>query len=160
MFALQCQLSCFLLQVREWKDEGSKRYMCTGRPGWLTVSLRVGKYKKIHKNIMINLMDVLEVDSERQVTNSSQSFHGSEVKFTAFFTVFVAEEDIGFHKEQRIFVVADPPSSRFYSVRLDCSGPKYSIWDCLAFMCSSLKDQIDLWFGGLSNKMLRQGRNH
>lgn len=43
--------------------------MCTGRPGWLTVSLRVGKYKKTHKNIMINLMDVLEVDSERQVTN-------------------------------------------------------------------------------------------
>ncbi|NWY76839.1 DHC24 reductase, partial [Erithacus rubecula] len=54
-------------QVREWKKEGSKRYMCTGRPGWLTVSLRVGKYKKTHKNIMINLMDVLEVDSERQV---------------------------------------------------------------------------------------------
>ncbi|NXW15628.1 DHC24 reductase, partial [Circaetus pectoralis] len=54
-------------QVREWKNEGSKRYMCTGRPGWLTVSLRVGKYKKTHKNIMINLMDILEVDRERQV---------------------------------------------------------------------------------------------
>ncbi|NXE32756.1 DHC24 reductase, partial [Ptilorrhoa leucosticta] len=62
-----CSDSCWLLQVREWKKEGSKRYMCTGRPGWLTVSLRVGKYKKTHKNIMINLMDVLEVDSERQV---------------------------------------------------------------------------------------------
>lgn len=61
--------SRWLLQVREWKKEGSKRYMCTGRPGWLTVSLRVGKYKKTHKNIMINLMDVLEVDTERQVTN-------------------------------------------------------------------------------------------
>lgn len=41
--------------------------MCTGRPGWLTVSLRVGKYKKIHKNIMINLMDILEVDTKKQV---------------------------------------------------------------------------------------------
>uniref|UniRef100_A0A672FP59 Delta(24)-sterol reductase n=1 Tax=Salarias fasciatus TaxID=181472 RepID=A0A672FP59_SALFA len=54
-------------QVREWKKEGSKTRMCTGRPGWLTVSLRVGKYKKTHKNIMINLMDILEVDTERQV---------------------------------------------------------------------------------------------
>ncbi|XP_006005558.1 delta(24)-sterol reductase [Latimeria chalumnae] len=54
-------------QVREWKKEGSKTYMCTGRPGWLTVSLRVGKYKKTHKNIMINLMDILEVDTKRQV---------------------------------------------------------------------------------------------
>lgn len=42
--------------------------MCTGRPGWLTVSLRVGKYKKTHKNIMINLMDILEVDTKKQVS--------------------------------------------------------------------------------------------
>lgn len=67
-FSLKASPSWRSLQVREWKDEGSRRYMCTGRPGWLTVSLRVGKYKKVHKNIMINLMDVLEVDSERQVT--------------------------------------------------------------------------------------------
>ncbi|XP_043855877.1 delta(24)-sterol reductase [Dromiciops gliroides] len=56
-------------QVREWKEEGSKTFMCTGRPGWLTVSLRVGKYKKTHKNIMINLMDILEVDTERQIVS-------------------------------------------------------------------------------------------
>lgn len=54
-------------QVREWKKEGQKTYMCTGRPGWLTVSLRVGKYKKTLKNITINLMDVLEVDTEKRV---------------------------------------------------------------------------------------------
>ncbi|XP_050995101.1 delta(24)-sterol reductase [Labeo rohita] len=54
-------------QVREWKNEGGKKHMCTGRPGWLTVSLRVGKYKKTHKNIMINMMDILEVDTKRQV---------------------------------------------------------------------------------------------
>lgn len=53
--------------MREWRKEGGKRYMCTGRPGWLTVSLRVGKYKKTHKNIMINMMDILEVDTKRQV---------------------------------------------------------------------------------------------
>lgn len=55
------------LQVREWRKEGGKTHMCTGRPGWLTVSLRVGKYKKTHKNIMINMMDILEVDTKRQV---------------------------------------------------------------------------------------------
>lgn len=60
-------LPVFIFQVREWRKEGSKTYMCTGRPGWLTVSLRVGKYKKTHKNIMINMMDILEVDTERQV---------------------------------------------------------------------------------------------
>lgn len=54
-------------QVREWKEQGSKTFMCTGRPGWLTVSLRVGKYKKTHKNIMINLMDILEVDTKKQI---------------------------------------------------------------------------------------------
>ncbi|XP_048395469.1 delta(24)-sterol reductase isoform X2 [Stegostoma tigrinum] len=54
-------------QVRKWKNEGNRTYMCTGRPGWLTVSLRVGKYKKTHKNIMINLMDILEVDTEQQI---------------------------------------------------------------------------------------------
>ncbi|KAI4889050.1 hypothetical protein NFI96_001504 [Prochilodus magdalenae] len=57
-------------QVREWKKEGGKTHMCTGRPGWLTVSLRVGKYKKTHKNIMINMMDILNVDTKRQKENS------------------------------------------------------------------------------------------
>ncbi|XP_026883717.2 delta(24)-sterol reductase [Electrophorus electricus] len=54
-------------QVRDWKKENRKVHMCTGRPGWLTVSLRVGKYKKTHKNITINMMDILQVDTERQV---------------------------------------------------------------------------------------------
>lgn len=53
--------------MREWRKDGAKTHMCTGRPGWLTVSLRVGKYKKTHKNIMINMMDILEVDTKRQV---------------------------------------------------------------------------------------------
>lgn len=75
------QLSLFLwLQVREWKEQGSKTFMCTGRPGWLTVSLRVGKYKKTHKNIMINLMDILEVDTKKQVRELGLCFSGG--KFT------------------------------------------------------------------------------
>uniref|UniRef100_A0A2K5R8V5 Delta(24)-sterol reductase n=1 Tax=Cebus imitator TaxID=2715852 RepID=A0A2K5R8V5_CEBIM len=54
-------------QMREWKEQGSKTFMCTGRPGWLTVSLRVGNYKKTHKKIMINLMDILEVDTKKHI---------------------------------------------------------------------------------------------
>ncbi|XP_076873148.1 delta(24)-sterol reductase [Brachyhypopomus gauderio] len=54
-------------QVREWRKDGGRSHMCTGRPGWLTVSLRVGKYKKTHRNIMLNMMDILEVDTQRQV---------------------------------------------------------------------------------------------
>lgn len=78
--ARQSQLSLTLwLQVREWKEQGSKTFMCTGRPGWLTVSLRVGKYKKTHKNIMINLMDILEVDTKKQVRGWAWS---SVVEFT------------------------------------------------------------------------------
>lgn len=61
-----------LFQVREWRKDGGKAYMCTGRPGWLTVSLRVGKYKKTHKNIQINMMDILEVDTKRQVGRVSE----------------------------------------------------------------------------------------
>lgn len=68
----------FVFQVREWKKDGAKAYMCTGRPGWLTVSLRVGKYKKTHTNIKINMMDILEVDTERQVGSHYKSSRQSE----------------------------------------------------------------------------------
>ncbi|XP_031567980.1 delta(24)-sterol reductase-like [Actinia tenebrosa] len=54
-------------QVKRWKEEGQQRPMCTARPGWMTVSLRVGKYKATHERIDINLMDVLEVDTKSRV---------------------------------------------------------------------------------------------
>jgi len=55
------------LQVRCWNDNGRKSPMCTARPGWMAVSLREGKYKKTLHNVSINLIDVLQVDTERQV---------------------------------------------------------------------------------------------
>ncbi|XP_071953466.1 delta(24)-sterol reductase-like isoform X2 [Antedon mediterranea] len=54
-------------QVKEWKDGGRQIKMCTARPGWQTVSPRVGRYKNTHFNIHINLMDILEVDTNRRV---------------------------------------------------------------------------------------------
>jgi len=41
--------------------------MCTARPGWQAISLREGKYKKSMANISINMIDILKVDTERQV---------------------------------------------------------------------------------------------
>lgn len=78
VFAALYKVSISAFQVREWKKEGGKAYMCTGRPGWLTVSLRVGKYKKTHKNIKINMMDILDVDTKRQVGSEYKSTGQSE----------------------------------------------------------------------------------
>ena len=50
-----------------WRAEGCLQQMCTARPGWMAVSLRVGKYKKTMKNISVNLIDVLEIDYDRQI---------------------------------------------------------------------------------------------
>lgn len=40
--------------------------MCTARPGWMNVSLRPGKYKKRSHQIAVNLVDILNVDIQRQ----------------------------------------------------------------------------------------------
>ena len=41
--------------------------MCTARPGWQNISFRRGKYKKTLTNIEINLIDILDVNTERKV---------------------------------------------------------------------------------------------
>lgn len=41
--------------------------MCTARPGWQTISFRQPKYKKTLFNVKVNLMDVLEIDTEKKV---------------------------------------------------------------------------------------------
>ena len=43
-----------------------KSVMCTARPGWMNVSFRKGLYKRTMKNIEINLIDILEVDTKNQ----------------------------------------------------------------------------------------------
>jgi len=54
-------------QVREWASSGQNVKMCTARPGWLTMSLRVGNYKKTMRNIHVELRDILQVDKQRKV---------------------------------------------------------------------------------------------
>ena len=40
--------------------------MCTARPGWLTMSPRTPLYKQSLNAIRINLMDILEVNTEKR----------------------------------------------------------------------------------------------
>ena len=58
-------------QVRAWGrdqeeatgEKQKKERMCSARPGWQTMSLRVGLYKKTYRNIqLVALTEVLEVD--------------------------------------------------------------------------------------------------
>jgi delta24-sterol reductase len=56
-------------EVKKWREEGSDLQMCTGRPGWLTMSLRVGKYKKTQRRIPINLRDILYVDTKKALVH-------------------------------------------------------------------------------------------
>jgi len=53
-------------QVREWQKQGCQTQMCTARPGWQTMSFRRGKYKKTMFNVAVNLMDILEIDTEKK----------------------------------------------------------------------------------------------
>lgn len=65
-YLLSCSLLSFF-QVKEWNAGGRQVPMCTARPGWATMSFRRGLYKQRMQNIEINLIDILEVDIERQV---------------------------------------------------------------------------------------------
>ncbi|CAM9704093.1 unnamed protein product [Chrysoparadoxa australica] len=55
-------------EVRAWEEDGCPGTMCTARPGWQTMSLREGKYKKTSRNIHLDdFVDILEVNTERKV---------------------------------------------------------------------------------------------
>ena len=55
---------CF--EVREYHSQGEKKGMCTARPGWQTISPQNMNYKTRMHPIKINLVDVLEIDTERR----------------------------------------------------------------------------------------------
>jgi delta24-sterol reductase len=40
--------------------------MCTARPGWQAMSIRVGRYKHTHWNVRVELNHVLEVDTKNR----------------------------------------------------------------------------------------------
>ena len=53
-------------QVREWRDSGSDLPMCTARPGWQTISPQNMDYKKRMHQVSVNLVDVVEINAEKQ----------------------------------------------------------------------------------------------
>ena len=46
-----------------------KTVMCTARPGWMNVSFRKGLYKRTMRNIEVNLIDILDVDTKNQTVH-------------------------------------------------------------------------------------------
>jgi delta24-sterol reductase len=53
-------------QVRQWNTDGRQHKMCTARPGWLTMSFRLPKYKETSRRIKVDLVDVLEIDTGKR----------------------------------------------------------------------------------------------
>ncbi|KAG6450583.1 hypothetical protein O3G_MSEX006671 [Manduca sexta] len=52
-------------QIKEWLAGDRSTRLCTARPSWQTMNVRHGLYKKTYTNIKINLVDVLEVDTDK-----------------------------------------------------------------------------------------------
>ena len=73
--------------------------MCTARPGWQTISFRQPKYKKTLFNVKVNLMDVLEINTEKRV-DSKCIYCFSTIRYIFYiFRVFIdrACGTFGFH---------------------------------------------------------------
>ena len=58
-----------MAQVKAWREDGMKTVMCTARPGWMNVSFRKGLYKRTMRNIEVNLIDILDVDTKNQTVH-------------------------------------------------------------------------------------------
>ena len=54
-------------QIEAWKQDGCKEKLCTARSGWKSMSELVPKYKLSHRNVHIELYDILDLDEDRKV---------------------------------------------------------------------------------------------
>ena len=52
--------------MRDYQTTGGGRGMCTARPGWQTISPQNMSYKSRMFPVKINLVDILEIDTERR----------------------------------------------------------------------------------------------
>ncbi len=57
-------------QVRRWNASGREKMMCTARKPWLNMSPRTATFKKNCNQIEINLRDILEIDTRRQIVRA------------------------------------------------------------------------------------------
>ena len=65
-------------QVRQWRDQGSEKPMCTARPGWQTISPQNMDYKKRMHQIHINLVDILNIDAHKRYDNHAWHLVGKQ----------------------------------------------------------------------------------
>jgi len=52
-------------QVLQWQQTDHSAFMCTARPGWQAMSLKVGRYKSTDFRVQIDLSDILQIDRDR-----------------------------------------------------------------------------------------------
>jgi delta24-sterol reductase len=60
-------------QVREWQVKGNGRKMCSARPSWMSISLQRLGYKDTLYNVVVDLPDVLEIDTKKMVVKVEPS---------------------------------------------------------------------------------------
>lgn len=65
-FKMDATLFLHSVQVRDYQTCGGGRGMCTARPGWQTISPQNMSYKSRMFPVKINLVDILEIDTDRR----------------------------------------------------------------------------------------------
>lgn len=68
--------------MQEWNKSGQKTKMCTARPGWQTMSFRKPMYKSQMTQIECNLIDILEIDTEKQTVRCEPLANMGQVSAT------------------------------------------------------------------------------
>jgi Delta24-sterol reductase len=51
-------------QIQAWKDQGAGEKLCTARSGWNTMSELVPRYKLTHRQIRVDLREIVALDEE------------------------------------------------------------------------------------------------
>ena len=60
-------------QVEKWKKSGRKTFMCTARPGWMSLSPRHPGYKKHLFTVDCELVDILGLDEDAGIVRVEPS---------------------------------------------------------------------------------------
>jgi len=56
--------------IKAWKENGCKTKLTSSRPGWMTMSLRVGNYKKTSTKIpVMHLNNIVNIDAEKMTVH-------------------------------------------------------------------------------------------
>ena len=63
----QRRVQAIQTEIKQWQADGCKTKLCSARPGWKAMSLRIGKYKSTSTGITVNhLSNILEVNEAKR----------------------------------------------------------------------------------------------